>query len=93
MELEFEWDPDKAAANEHKHGVTFPEAGTAFGDPLSVSIPDTRHSTDEDRYILFGRSDRGRLLAVMHTDRGTAIRIISARLVTARERREYEEGT
>lgn len=92
MELEFEWDPAKAEANQRKHGVSFPEAGTAFGDPLSVTIPDTRHSMDEDRYILFGRSDQGRLLAVMHTERDTAIRIISARLVTARERREYEEG-
>lgn len=92
MELEFEWDPEKAFANERKHGVSFSEAGTAFGDPLSVTVPDTRHSLDEDRYILFGRSDRGRLLAVMHTERGAAIRIISARLVTTRERREYQEG-
>jgi uncharacterized DUF497 family protein len=92
MDLEFEWDPAKAQANESKHGVRFSEAATAFGDPLSVTVPDTRHSTDEDRYILFGRSDSGRLLAVMHTDRGTAIRLISARLMTARERREYEEG-
>lgn len=92
MKFEFEWDPDKAHANERKHGVSFPEAGTAFGDPLSVTVPDTRHSVDEDRYILFGRSDRGRLLAVMHTDRGTAIRIISARLMTRSERREYEQG-
>jgi uncharacterized DUF497 family protein len=93
MQLEFEWDPDKAEANKRKHGVSFTEAGTAFGDPLSMTLPDTRHSIDEDRYILFGRSDRGRLLAVMHTDRDTAIRIISARLMTTRERREYEEGT
>jgi uncharacterized DUF497 family protein len=84
--------PGKAQANESKHGVRFSEAASAFGDPLSVTVSDMRHSSDEDRYILFGRSDSGRLLAVMHTDRGTAIRIISARLVTARERREYEEG-
>lgn len=93
MELEFEWDPAKGEANERKHGVSFPEASTAFGDPLSVTVPDTRHSVDEERYVLFGRSEYGRLLAVMHTDRGTAIRIISARPVTTRERREYEEGT
>lgn len=92
MELEFEWDPAKALGNERKHGVSFPEAGTTFGDPLSVTVADTRHSVDEDRYILFGQSDRGRLLAVMHTDRGTAIRVISARLMTSQERLEYEEG-
>ena len=92
MELEFDWDPAKAAANERKHGVGFPEAATAFADPLSVTVDDPRHSVEEDRYVLFGRSDQGRLLAVMHTDRGTAIRIISAREMTPQERREYQEG-
>jgi uncharacterized DUF497 family protein len=92
MDLEFEWDPDKAAANARKHGVDFDEAGTAFADPLSVTVPDSRHSISEERFVLFGRSDRGRVLAVMHTERGQAIRIISARLATARERREYAEG-
>ena len=92
MELEFDWDPAKAVANERKHGVGFPEAATAFADPLSVTVDDPRHSVEEDRYVLFGRSDRGRLLAVMHTDRGTAIRIISAREMAPQERREYQEG-
>jgi len=92
MELEFEWDPAKAEINARKHGVSFPEAATAFRDPLSVAVADPRHSVGEERFVLFGRSDRGRLLAVMHTERGTAIRIISARPLTSRERREYEEG-
>lgn len=92
METEFEWDPDKAAFNGRKHGVTFHEAATAFGDPLSVTVPDPRHSVGEERFVLFGRSGRGRLLAVMHTERGAVIRIISARQATPRERREYEEG-
>ena len=89
----FTWDPAKADANERKHGVSFDEAKTAFGDPLSITVRDDRHSAQEERLVLFGRSDAGRLLAVMHTERGTAIRIISARAVTPRERREYEEGT
>ena len=93
MELEFEWDPARAESNARKHGVTFPEAATAFHDPLSVTVNDPRHSGHEERFVLFGRSDRGRLLAVMHTERGTVIRIISARQVTSRERREYEEGS
>jgi uncharacterized DUF497 family protein len=88
----FTWDPAKAEANEWKHGVSFDEAKTAFGDPLSVTVADERHSVGEERLVLFGLSDAGRLLAVMHTERGMAIRIISARLATRRERREYEEG-
>jgi uncharacterized DUF497 family protein len=88
----FTWDPAKANANERKHGVRFDEAKTAFGDPLSVTVHDERHSVLEERLVLFGRSDAGRLLAVMHTERGPAVRIISARPITSRERREYEEG-
>ncbi len=87
----FTWDPVKAQANERKHGVSFEEAKTAFGDPLSITVVDERHSVTEERLVLFGRSEPGRLLAVMHTERGAAIRIISARMATRRERREYEE--
>ena len=93
MEIAFEWDSEKAEINDRKHGVTFVEAATAFGDPLSVILPDPRHSIGEERFVLFGRSDRSRLLAVMHTERGEKIRIISARLMTSRETREYAEGT
>jgi uncharacterized DUF497 family protein len=90
MDIEFKWDPIKEEANIRNHGVTFTEAATAFADPLSITVPDPRHSITEERYVLVGRSNRGRLLAVMHTDRGEYIRIISARLVTSHERREYE---
>ena len=93
MEIAFEWDQEKAEINTRKHGVTFAEAATAFGDPLSVVLSDPRHSIGEERFVLFGRSDRSRLLAVMHTERGEKIRIISARLMTPREKREYAEGT
>lgn len=86
----FTRNPAKAEANERKHGVSFEEAITAFGDPLSVTVADERHSSDEDRMVLFGVSDQGR--AVMHAERAIAIRIISARAATRRERREYEEG-
>lgn len=92
MDLEFDWDAAKAEANERKHGVSFLEAASAFNDPLSVTVDDPRHSIGEHRFVLFGRSGRGRLLAVMHTERGQVIRIISARLMTSPERREYEEG-
>ena len=91
MALEFEWDPGKAEANRKKHGVSFQEASTVFGDPLGRLAYDPAHSRDEERFVLFGRSDAGRLLAVMHTDRGTAIRLISSREMTANERKQYEE--
>jgi len=89
--VQFEWDPEKAAENERKHGVSFDEAATAFGDPLSLTIPDPDHSEQEDRFILLGESFRARLIVVVHTDRGDRIRLISARLATRNERRSYEE--
>jgi len=89
--FEFQWDPAKAAANVRKHRVTFSEAATAFSDPLSATIDDRAHSDEEQRYVLFGISERGRLLAVMHTERDGVIRIISARKATRAEQREYED--
>ncbi len=91
MALHFEWDPQKATRNLALHGVAFEEAATAFGDPLSITIDDPLHSVGEDRSVLIGRSYRDRLLVVVHTERGDRIRVISARLATARERRGYEE--
>ena len=92
MALTFEWDASKAAANRVKHGVSFDEASTAFGDPFGRITPDPRHSVGEERLALLGRSVRNRLLAVMFTERGEHIRLISARRATRRERRDYEEG-
>lgn len=92
MELRFEWDPQKAAVNLAKHGVSFDEARTVFADPLGKIVDDPRHSAEEQRFVVLGHSERRRLLAVMFTDRGEAIRLISARRATRRERREYEEG-
>jgi uncharacterized DUF497 family protein len=92
MSFRLQWDPAKAATNAVRHGVTFTEAATAFGDPLGYIIPDPRHSAGEDRLVLLGRSLRGRLLAVMFTERGDALRLISARPATRRERRDHEEG-
>lgn len=92
MELLFEWDPKKARRNLNAHGVSFDEASTAFGDPLSRTIYDPLHSEREDRFVLIGESLRGRLLVVVHTERGERIRIISARLATNKERRRHEEN-
>jgi uncharacterized DUF497 family protein len=76
-----------------RHGVSFEEASTAFGDPLARTIHDTLHSEQEDRYVSLGESARGRLLVVVFTDRGDKIRIISAHAATRRERKDYEKGS
>lgn len=90
--MNFEWDAKKAKTNIGKHGVSFDEAATVFLDPLAVSGPDPEHSLDEDRYITFGYSRLGRLLAVCHTYRPGVMRIITARRVTRGERKLYEES-
>jgi uncharacterized DUF497 family protein len=92
MGLNFEWDDDKAKANKKKHKVSFEEASTVFGDPLSRTIFDPLHSDEEDRFIILGESNRRRLLVVVFTDRDDRIRVISARIATRRERQDYEEG-
>ena len=92
MTLSFEWDEEKAKANLKNHRVSFEEATTVFSDPFSITIPDPDHSTEEERYIDIGNSDRGRVLVVVYTERETTIRIISCRKATPTERRRYEEG-
>jgi uncharacterized DUF497 family protein len=89
--LTFEWDSRKARSNVSKHGISFEEASTIFGDSLSLTIPDPDHSIRERRYITIGTAFNGKLLVVVHTDRGNNIRIISARPASRRERRFYEQ--
>ena len=90
MSIEFQWDKDKACLNLKKHGISFEQAATSFYDTLSITIADYEHSVDEGRYVLLGLSNQDRLLVVAHTDRGGAIRIISARSATNKERKYYE---
>lgn len=91
--MQFDWDESKAERNLSKHGVSFEEAKTVFDDPLYVDFYDPDHSEDEERYLIVGQSNRGRLLMVSYTERGDdLIRIISARQVTRTERETYEEG-
>ncbi len=92
MPLNFEWDEKKAKTNAAKHDVRFEEAATVFADPLSLTIPDPAHSHAEDRFIILGESHGGKLLVVVHTERGDNLRIISARHANRRERKNYEEG-
>jgi uncharacterized DUF497 family protein len=90
--MRFAWDKKKASRNLAKHSVAFEEAATVFGDPLSNTFPDQDHSIEEQRFIIIGLSDQGRILVVAHTDGGELVRIISARGATHGERKSYEES-
>jgi uncharacterized DUF497 family protein len=89
----FEWDPNKAAANVVKHGVSFDEATTVFADPRALDGPDVGHSASEARFLRIGRSILARVLVVAYAQRkaihGEAIRIISARRASRKERTTY----
>lgn len=87
----FEWDPEKAESNARKHGVTFEEASTVFGDPLGLLMRDPDHSLSEERYLVLGMSHQQRLLVVAFAERPPRTRLLSARRATRRERRRYEE--
>ena len=93
MGITFEWDPNKAAQSLRKHRVIFEEAATVFRDDLSITVPDPDHSMEEERFITVGLSSQNRLLIISHVERGDCIRIISARELTPREKRQYEEAS
>jgi uncharacterized protein len=88
----FEWDPAKAAANLVQHGVSFEEAATVFQGPLAKIHDDPDHSGAEQRAIIVGHTLQGQIVLVSFTDRGSKIRVISARSVTRQERHDYEES-
>lgn len=87
--MEFEWDPKKAEANRRKHGIEFLDAVIVFDDDRGITLID--EDPREERYVTFGMDALGRMLAVSYTLRGDAIRIISARRATSRERAQYED--
>jgi len=88
--MNFEWDEAKARTNQDKHGVSFSEATEVFADEYSSYVQDPDHSAEEDRYLLFGVSSKGKYIVVSFTERTDAIRIISARRMTRQERKAYE---
>jgi len=90
--MRFEADPAKAARNLKKHKVSFEEAASVFGDSMAYTFPDPDHSVGEERWLTFGMSRMGRVLAIIYTERRGTIRLISARLATKHERSIYEEG-
>ena len=89
--MEFEADPLKAAQNFKKHKVSFEEAASVFGDPMAYTFADPDHSVSEARWLTFGMSGKGRVLAVIYTERRGKVRLISARVATKHERKIYEE--
>ena len=91
MALGFTWNAAKSAANVRKHGISFEDASTAFGDPHSITVPDPLHSAAESRFALIGATKRGLIVIVSHTERNDTVRIISARKATRHERATYEE--
>ncbi|MCC6574315.1 MAG: BrnT family toxin [Planctomycetes bacterium] len=91
MPLEFEWDTAKAVENARKHRVTFAEAAAVFADSRSITVHDSAHSDEEDRWIILGLSGQGRLVVVVFVERGDKIRIVSARRATKRETNDYNE--
>jgi uncharacterized DUF497 family protein len=92
MGLFFTWDDRKAAINLRKHGITFEEAASIFGDPLLMTIPDRKHSNGEERFFSLGKSREDRLLAVAHTESRDWVHIINARKASRKETKTYEEG-
>ncbi len=87
--VEFEWNEDKAIANIIKHKISFSEATTVFDDPYALYYKDSFHSFKEDRYIVLGYSNSNRMLIVSFTNRMNKTRIISARLTTKKEKKQY----
>ncbi|MCX6153499.1 MAG: BrnT family toxin [Candidatus Kapabacteria bacterium] len=92
MSLKFEWDEDKAKSNLKKHGITFEEAISVLNDQFSLTIEDIEHSVTEQRFIDIGFSNKNRLLVVHYTERHDKIRIISSRLATKKEIKNYENN-
>ncbi len=90
--MRFEADPAKATQNLKKHKVSFEEAASVFGDSMAYAFPDPDHSVVEERWLTFGMSRMGRILAIIYTERRGTIRLISARLATKHERSIYEES-
>ena len=84
-----EWDDNKNEINKKKHGISFFVAAYVFADENRVELYDSMHSIYEDRYVAIGCV--GELLYVVYTERGEAIRIISARIAGKEERELYNE--
>jgi uncharacterized protein len=88
--MTYQWDANKAAINFDKHGIDFADAVSVFSDDLAITMPDQRF--DEERFVVIGLDALGRLLVVIYTCRELEIRLISARLATRQEQKQYQEN-
>jgi hypothetical protein len=88
-DLDCEWDAKKADSNRRKHGIDFVDAVTVFDDDRAITLVDEH--PNEDRFITFGTDAHSRVVAVCYVIRADAIRIVSARKATVRERAQYED--
>jgi hypothetical protein len=90
-EINFAWNAQKAAANVKSHkGITFELACEAFFDPF-LQVENAGAQDGEQREAVIGMTFGWRLLYVVYVLRGEAVRLISARLATKAERRNYED--
>jgi len=90
--MKFDWNSKKAEINLKKHGISFEEVITVWNDYFFIDFFDEKHSVEENRFLIVGESDQNRLLIVSYTEIADIIRIISAREITSKERRDYEHG-
>ena len=90
--MRFEWDPEKAAANRAKHGVSFEQASRLLGGgAVYLEFYDARHSVDEDRFLAVGIGEPGMIVVVYKQVDEETVRIISARRATRREIGMYQQ--
>ncbi len=87
-DMEFEFDPGKARTNLRKHGVSFAHAEQALRDEMALTIEDP-DAMGEQRFVTLGLDALGRILVVVHTQRGERTRVISARKASAGESKRY----
>lgn len=87
--VHIEWDDEKNEINKNKHGISFESAGWVFSDEARLEFYDEIHSIDEDRYITIGKVAEVLFVVFTERDEGETIRLISARVATAKERRLY----
>jgi uncharacterized DUF497 family protein len=88
--VSFEWHPGKAETNFRKHGVRFAESIAVFADDYAITITDDESDPGEQRFVSVGMGAGGRVLVVVYSYRGMAIRIISARAAEPHEQSQYE---
>ncbi len=90
--IEVDWHSSKETTNQRKHGISFENAASVFSDPLSLTVKDPEHSFNEIRYNIIGSARNGELLVVTFIERRNKLRIISARMPTRSEKKDYEES-